>query len=402
MKKILALFLSVLLTFCIGVPALAAEGGETQELQFREDGSFRILHYCDLHSSYPLTEASTVFMQETIAALKPDLIVLGGDNCLADKDDMEKNIEEVCAIFVESGTYFTLVFGNHDEEHQVSKETLLGYYQKYGGKYCLAYDADPSLTGVGTHNLPILSADGSRVSYNIYLFDSNAYAFDEDGNRLGYDAVHPDEIEWYRNTSAALAQQNGGKVVPSLAFQHIVVQEAYYAFYHELPFDPDKLSDTLRDKTLNHFDGVWFTYLPKYSALRDGLLLEKPCPGYYNYGQLDAMSEVGDVQAVFSGHDHSNDFTIRLKDVDVVNTPTCSFRTAKANINRGVRVVDLTDGESGYKTFVYFAAEHILKTDSRIPKLDSGISSFRAFCDVVANKTLHGLVKLMNVLQFRF
>lgn len=396
MKKIFAMLLCALLMFCVGVPACAAEGGAPQPLQFRRDGTFRILNYCDLHSSYPLTEASTAFMEESIAVLKPDLVVLGGDNCVSSAEDKEKCIREICASFVDSGTYFTLVFGNHDDEQGVDKETLLGCYQKYGGQYCLAYDAVPELTGVGTHNLPILSADGGRTAYNVWLFDSNTYAYDEAGNKLGYDAVHPDEIEWYKSTAAALAQQNGGKVVPAMAFQHIIVMESYDALFYKSPVTSDKLRGALAIFPVNHFDGVSFTYLPKIASLQSGLMLEKPCPGYYNYGQLDAMAEVGDVRAVYSGHDHTNDFTLHLKGVDVINTPSCSFRATTNNINRGVRVVDLAE-DGGYETHVYYAAEHILKTDSKIPQAEGGMSKARAFFDNLARIFLNALVKVLKI-----
>ena len=36
-----------------------------------------------------------------------------------------------------------------------------------------------------------------------------------------------EQIEWYKETSAKLKEENGGETVNSLVFQHIIVPEIY-------------------------------------------------------------------------------------------------------------------------------------------------------------------------------
>ncbi|MBR2732512.1 MAG: metallophosphoesterase, partial [Clostridia bacterium] len=231
MKKLISVLLAALLLLSLAVPALAEDGAGATELQFRADGGFRILNICDIQDIYPMNQTTHAFIEEALALYKPDLVILGGDNCVAPQENKEAAIKEICDLFVNAETDFTLVFGNHDNEQGVDKETLLGYYQQFGGAHCLAYDAEPALFGTGTHSLPIRSSDGSKVAFQLYMFDSNTYVSDADGNHLGYDAVHEDQIAWYKSTAAALAAENGGQVVPAMAFQHIVVQEAYDALF---------------------------------------------------------------------------------------------------------------------------------------------------------------------------
>ena len=153
-----------------------------------------------------------------------------GDNIMSPEDGTVesywKGYDEVFPILESKGVPFTFVFGNHDDESAptVTKEEMLKKYQSYDG--CLAYDTDPSLHGCATHNLPILSSDGKKVAYNLWMFDSGDYVFYENGKRRGYDCVRADQLAWYKAESATLKAANGGEAVPSLAFQHIIPQEA--------------------------------------------------------------------------------------------------------------------------------------------------------------------------------
>lgn len=353
MKKIISVLLSVVMIFTLTAMSFAAVSGENDVLKFDENGEFKIFNICDIQDLYPMHKTAKQFITDMIEIHNPDIVILGGDNTVSSAETKAQAIEEICNIFVETETYFTLVFGNHDDEQGVSREELLKLYQKYGEEYCLAYDAVPALTGVGTHNLTVKSSDGSRIAYNLYMFDSNSYTYDEDGNSLGYDAVHEDQIEWYKSTSAAVKEANGGETVNAMAFQHIVVQEAFEKLFIESPWNLGAL-------TLN-FDGKAYTYLPFVRDIKDGFVLEAPCPGYYNYGQFDAFVETGDVVAVFSGHDHPNSYTVTKDGVDIVNTPGASFESYGDNSVRGLRLITLNENNTAvYDTEVLTVSDYIL------------------------------------------
>ncbi len=352
MKKIISVLLSLFFIFSLSSVSFAVSG-DNNVLRFDENGEFRIFNICDIQDMYPMHKTAKQFITDMIEMYEPDIVILGGDNTVATADTKALAVEEICNIFVDTETYFTLVFGNHDDEQGVSREELLKLYQQYGGEYCLAYDAVPELTGVGTHNLTVKSSDGSRTAYNLYMFDSNSYTVDENGNHLGYDAVHEDQIEWYKNTSAAVKTANNDVTVHAMAFQHIVVQEAYEKLFIESPFNLGKL-------TLN-FDGKYYTYLPFVRDIKDGFLLEAPCPGYYNYGQFDAFVETGDVVACFSGHDHPNSYIVSKDGVDIVNTPGASFESYGDNSVRGLRMITINEADtSRYETEVLTVSDYIL------------------------------------------
>lgn len=385
MKKILALLTSILMVLSFVTVAFAAQTDEAEKvLKFDENGEFKIFNICDMQDNYPLHKTTAAFVKDMIKIHHPDLVILGGDNTISAHEDKQAAVKEICELFVETETYFTLVFGNHDFQQGYTNDELLAMYQQYGGKYCLAYDAEPALTGAGTHNLTVLSSDGSKIAYNLYMFDSNSRS------DKGYDCVHEDQIEWYKNTSLALKQLNGGEVVPAMAFQHIIVQEVYEELFVESPFNLGELT--------RNYDGLSYTYLPITHNIKDGFLLEAPCPGYYNYGQFDAFVETGDIVAVFSGHDHTNSFTVTKDGIDIVNTPGLTYHSYGNDANRGIRMITLNENNTSvYETEILTVADYVLSGDGRYLTEYGDISLIEAFFGKFAEMFMNMYVNLVNL-----
>ena len=362
MKKVLSIVLAIAMLLTCSVMAFAADS-DLPILRFDENGEFRILHLTDCQDEYPAHEEMLQFIEHSIKKYEPDLVVLGGDNTVDGDGEQEQAVAEIVKIFVENETYFTLVFGNHDREYGPVEEQinhnaiLLSYYQKHGGKYCLAYDQVPTLSGVATHNLPIMSSENPlKVAYNLYMFDSGTGGYTDENGNGGYECVYPDQIEWFKTTNKMYTTLNGGKVIPSMAFQHIIVGEIMDVFYKE----KSEVLFSIESKFCNGKE--YDLTFADFSAIKDGMLTEPPCPGVENFGQFDALVEQGTV-AVFSGHDHVNTFTVELNGVDIVNTPGCTFNSYGQDYNRGGRLITLHEGETEYDSEVLLLAEEAMDSD---------------------------------------
>ncbi len=333
MKKILSIMLALVMIF--GVLSVASSAADVENPLKFKNGEFKIMHLCDCQDGFPAIESMINFIDAALKEYQPDIVVLGGDNTVGPKETKAQAIEELCNVFVENKTYFTLVFGNHDREQGVENDELLPMYQLYGKGYCLAYDEVPSLHGTGTHNLPVMSSDGTKIKFNLWMFDSGSHYIDENGNDLGiYDCVREDQIKWYQEKSKALETLAGGKV-PSLAFQHIVVGEVFDALFHESAVDLGVVTPKANGKIYSPF--------PKTENIQDGFLFEFPCPSEKNHGQFDAMVKGGDVLAVFSGHDHINSYTTELDGVKIINTPGATYNSYGNDIVRGVRMITVKE-----------------------------------------------------------
>lgn len=340
MKKLTAIFLALALVFALAVVPASAENDT--KLRFGDDGKFRILHICDIQDGPFLLKVTSDFIKGAIEETQPDLVILGGDNVsggsCTTKVLTSVAIDGFMSIFEDAGIPVAMVFGNHDAEGLATREDMMKMYEKYD---CFIGCAGEDLSGCGNYNVPIYSADGEKILYNLWMIDSLNYNSVEDSfyennfyeNDLGgYAAVHKDQIDWYVKTSNELKAQNGGEPVPSMMFQHIVVPEIFDALVKV----PEGTAGSV---------GGWV--LPEGAK---GELGETPCPPAYTNGQFDAVLQQGDVVAMLFGHDHKNTFELTHKGVDLITTPGVGF-SSYGNHTRGARIIDLDVNDlSSYET----------------------------------------------------
>lgn len=355
LKKLAAVILAVILAFG-AVASASAQADSPAKLQFNEDGSFRIMQISDIQDGTILTPATKTFLKDVVIDAQPDLIVLTGDNISAgsatlgteavDKFLVKTAINNFMSVFEEIGVPVAVVFGNHDAEQKVSKEYQMEVYSSYD--CCIANDDNAELYGCGTYNVPIYSSsDSEKIAYNLWMMDSNMY--DEDG----YDHVHQDQLDWYVKTSNELKAANGGEPVPSMMFQHIIVNEIYDALI-KLP--------NVTDISVNG-------YVLDPAITRAGELNEAPCPPAKNGGQFETVVKQGDVVAMHFGHDHKNTFEITYKGVDLVNSPTSGFGSY-GDHNRGVRIIDIKEGTREYNTYLITYLDFYKDNDYMLAQYD--------------------------------
>lgn len=336
MKKIIAVFLSFVMICCAGISVSASTPAEEARLQFNKDGTFKIMNISDIQDGANLMSITENFMKAAIEAETPDLIILTGDNISGNtiaEAKTEKAIRAVMDVLDPYGIPVAIVFGNHDEESGMNKEEQMAIYNQYSSS--ISYDDGEALWGCGTYNIPIYSStDSSKVIFNCWLFDSGNR--DDNGD---YDHVKQDQIDWYKEKSAEFKAANGGEVVPSIAFQHIIVPEI---------FDALKEVESSEDGAVAKY-GKYYV-LPD-TAAQGSVIGEPPCPSGTNGGEFEAFVECGDVLAVVSGHDHTNSFVVPYKGINIINTPTCGFRSYGSNESRGIRTFVINESDpTAYKT----------------------------------------------------
>ncbi len=331
MKKFIAVLLAFIMVFSLTTVSFAGYK-DVAQLQFDENGNFKVLFLADVQTGYPVPDEMKIFIRESIEFADPDLVVFVGDNI--NNEDV-RSYDDVFGVVESLGVPFTAVLGNHDEESSggMSREEIIEMYQQYDG--CLCYDADPSLHGAGTHNLPVLSSDGSKVAFNFWMFDTGDYVRDSQGKWLGYDWVRRDQIEWYNTVRDEMTAENGGELVPSIAVQHIIPQEPVEEIFVQSDVN-------LGDLTINFQDGTSYSFIPDVSKY-NGYLFEHSCPSYGNDGQWDAMVNGGDVLGLVVGHDHVNNFIADCNGIDLIMTPGCTYSSYYNNMIQGARVIEINE-----------------------------------------------------------
>ncbi len=335
MKRFFTVIVSVLLMLSIftsvSITSFAAEG--EREMKFNSNGKFKVMHVTDTHLEDYNVDASVWAIGQGCDREKPDIVIVTGDNVQnADNPEATKEfIRKLMTVFEERNIPVAVTFGNHDSESgMLSREELMAEYNTYSCS--VSVDDGEALSGCGTYNIPVLSSDGEKVKFNLWVFDSNDY--DGKGH---YGCVKQDQVEWYKKTSDELKSANGGEVVYSLAFQHIIVPEVY-----------DVLEKTDKKKlySFEHIinDGEYYHF--SQDGINYGMLNETPCSGYENFGQFDAMVEKGDVLGIFTGHDHTNAFGVQNQGIDIYTSLSSRYNGDRFSTQYGYRILEIDEADT--------------------------------------------------------
>lgn len=314
-------------------------------LKFNENGQFKILIIADAQDTdYPQKETQDI-IRNSLKTAKPDLVIFLGDNIAGDfdgvtpkrtKDAVAKLLEPIC----EQDIPFALVFGNHDHEglmnkcgftEMQAKEFILEEFMSY--KNCLAVKGEPKCSA-STYNLTIKASKSDKDIFNLWLFDSQAYA--KEG---GYGYVLPEQTEWYIKTSEKLKAENGGNPLPSFLFQHIPVPEVY------------RLAKRIPIYLPNCFWGQSKLYrsffMPK--NIRQGKFREGPCCANVRHNQFESWKKQGDILCAFFGHDHPNDYLGTVDGIDLCAVPAAGYYSY--GHHHGARTVTIFENDiKNYRT----------------------------------------------------
>lgn len=337
-KKFAAVATALAMIFALASQAFAADlGNTTAPLRFNEDSTFKIMHVTDTHLEYYNLEESVWLISDACDKEKPDLIALTGDIAMSDdKEEMLACIDALMSVFEEREIPVAVTLGNHDPETpNFTSEELMKVYNSYSCS--ISVDEGDALTGCGTYNVPILASKSDDVKFNLWFFDSGSS--DGEGH---YSNVPADQVEWYKETSAKLERDCGGKV-SSLVFQHIIVPEIYDAL---------EKHDSKVAYSFEHIynENEFYSFSPDYE--NHGVLNETPCPGYYNHGEFEAMVERGDVLGMFSGHDHTNAFSVKYKGINITNSLSTRYNGDAFSSTYGYRMIILDENDtSKYETY---------------------------------------------------
>ncbi|MBR2867573.1 MAG: metallophosphoesterase family protein [Clostridia bacterium] len=353
MNRIFKMFLAGLALPCMsamGMPHKWSSAKFKREapepLKFGDDGKFRILHITDIHDVEPemdddenreipeSRDKETInVIEKLVEKTNPDLVAFGGDNISGyweefTYDLVKSTIQKITAPIRKRNIPLCVVFGNHDGEEGFHTEFQLMQYMEYHN--CRSNLNDADVYGCGNCCVTIKNSSGDKDAFAIWLIDSNDYQRNSQGG-LSYDCVHDDQIEWYEKRAAELKDANCGKPLPAILFQHMPVQQMC-----------DGLKEVTADDDYTFFrDGKHFKF---GHDIIEGRIRECPCPPYLennHRNQFESWKKTGDIIAAFFGHDHVNDFHIKIDGINLYQTLGAGYFTY--GNERGGRLIILDE-----------------------------------------------------------
>lgn len=231
MKVFLSILLCVAIICCSTVLVVTFYG---KKYVRAEDTAFSILQITDVHILNDEKKDAKAF--KTITAMvetaKPDMIVVTGD--ITSEKENYTAFKTFCTYMEEFKIPWAFTFGNHegldikyepnevlDPDKIADKQTLNDYLQSL--EYCIYERGDENVDGMGNYYYTVRDDQGKALM-SLIMMDSNSY----DNENDGYDHFHDNQVEWYEKTIKQIAKEENGdenKVVPSLAFFHVPMQE---------------------------------------------------------------------------------------------------------------------------------------------------------------------------------
>lgn len=273
---------------------------------------FRILSSTDFHFGDKTDlrfKCMDMFMKH-IKATTPDLVILTGD-VIQSKFQHFDSVQ--FAQFMEKiGVYWAFVFGNHEarEEKGRFKHLLMSCQSKF--PHCLAMHGKDELFGYGNYCINIMKNENELLK-TLFMLDSGRDVYPEyvkshgaPENTDGYDFIKQNQMDWYKTKVTELKDKYGE--VKSFMYMHIPLKE------YENAIEP-----VMQD------DGR-FAFTDKCEILYGSAYETVGCSPF-NSGMFSLIKELNSTQAVFSGHDHVNDFCAIYDGVYLVYNQYCGYET---------------------------------------------------------------------------
>ncbi|KAG9449208.1 hypothetical protein H6P81_009173 [Aristolochia fimbriata] len=334
-------------------------------LRFRYDGTFKILQVADMHYGNGIMTRcrdvmpsefwhcsdvnTTRFLRRMIQAEKPDFVAFTGDNIFGPSaHDAAESLIEAFGPVVESGLPWAAVLGNHDQESTMSREELMTFISimDYSISQINPFPMSPEavteaahIDGFGNYNIKVHGASGSELAnntvFNLYFLDSGDRATVNGVRTYGW--IKESQLLWLRSMSYGFKHAEA----PALAFFHIPIPEVRQ---------------------------LW--YKPRVGQIQEAVACSS-----FNSGVLETLDSMGDVKAVFLGHDHKNDFCGELKGIWFCYGGGFGYHGyGKAGWHRRARVIlaELRKGEKSWsgvekiKTWKRLDDENLTKIDEQI------------------------------------
>ena len=300
-------------------------------LRFNADGTFRILMVSDIQETPNYDPRALAGLHAMIRAEKPDLVILGGDNCdgryLKTRDELDAYLKVFTAPMEESDTPWMHIYGNHDYDVEVPAIEQSAMYESY--PHCISGHSPEGVPGVCNYMVPVLAHDSDSVAFCIYAFDTHhkepVYPNGASVNTLllpnrppyfrKWDTIRFEQQLWYWSISKELEAKEG-HTVPAMAVMHVAPQEV------------NMVADNPAETGLTG----------AHDELMQG--------GAGNSGVFATMLERGDIRIIAAGHSHEVTLDGVYGGIRFCLDGSAGFTPYGKDETRGGRIFDLKEDGS--------------------------------------------------------
>ena len=300
-------------------------------LKFNQDGKFKILMLSDIQETLDYDKRTLEGINKIIEHTKPNLVVLGGDNCDGTIIKTEKELKDYLDIFSEPMEKRKIpwmhVFGNHDHDVTIDDIYMAKIYESY--KYCISKHTE-DIYGTTNYVLPIKYSNKDEIAFNIWALDTNNQIkdtnmeIDKNMDKLTkptmscrWDIVHFEQLMWYWNSSKEIEKYCNTKV-NGVLFMHIAPWEFQYIVDN-----------------------------PEYTNGK-GSMKEVMKIGMFNSGIFSTILQRKDIKCIGSGHSHNDCFEGEFCGIKMCLDACAGYSPYGTDDLRGGRVFEINENNTSY------------------------------------------------------
>lgn len=275
------------------------------------------------------------FVDKLLDLEKPDLVVFSGDNVQTFNDAFHQKAVEA------RGIPHAEILGNHDDDYGFPRETVLqmGMSKRFSYTQC----GPRAIEGVGNYQLSVLApTDGpwgkqGESVFHMYFLDSGGRLDTQKypDVRSRYDWIHDNQVDYYQELSRASRKTKPVKSEP-------------------------EARKTKSAHETEPLPAIMFFHIPLREYLhasiqfwrRTGAMNEKVEPSDVHSGLFQALVDVGEVKATFSGHDHTNAYCYLREGIQLCTGGGAGFGEAYSDPEfvRRTRVIEWSVNSKNERT----------------------------------------------------
>ncbi|KAI8076022.1 Metallo-dependent phosphatase-like protein [Thamnidium elegans] len=255
-------------------------------LTFDSKGDFKILQLADLHFTneegicrdIPTDldckgdDTTIEYIEKLLEKEKPNLVVFSGDNINGELvSDARSATFKFAEPVIKQKIPWAVVFGNHDDQNDLSREELLQVMNKM--PYSLTERGPLDIPGVGNYFIKIFSDTSAEKQHTFTLYFLDSHSYTEEDEEDEYDYIKLEQLDWIIKSARSFDRKPN-----AAAFFHIPIWE----YNDQDAMYPDARLGEAREDISS----------PKKNKI----------------SALEAFKSAGDIRVTSCGHDHVNDF----------------------------------------------------------------------------------------------
>ncbi len=305
------------------------------KLRFNSAGKFKILVMSDIQEHCDFSPISLENIQQMLDSQKPDLVLLGGDNCNGPKIKTEAQLKEyisyVAKPFEERGIPWAQVWGNHDHDVRLDKDMHQTLYMSYDHNISSTV---PEISGQSNFVLPVFASNSEDIVFNVWGLDSGPHSAEHmdaniDGDMLTNATKLPhkvnphqscwglicfDQLMWYYNSSKKFEEEYSKKI-PGLLVTHVPLYE--FCVVRDNPEQCGTVGEC-----------------PEFFGLAT-----------FNSGLFATIIQRGDIKAICCGHSHDNTQSGTYCGITLCNDGSIGASCYGTREHKGARVFEIDEKE---------------------------------------------------------